>query len=124
FAAFSTRTGEPPVAPFDDRRIQPDDVHIVAETELFLQQATGDSQLGEFECRIEEQFHRVVARLAMNVYRARVIRSEPVVQPEIVGEPSLRRGDGHQFSRALVVDSEFRLPLPIEYAFDTWRLTE
>jgi len=64
---------------FDEGGVERDDVHEHAEPELLLEETFGDVEFGGTKLRIDEQLHRVVAGLAVDVDRASEIRSEGII---------------------------------------------
>jgi hypothetical protein len=93
------------VRAFHQRGVQRDDFQQPAQAEFFLQQEFRDFELRQLERRIDEQLARVVARLAVDVDGAGVVRSERVVVPEIIGEPCVRLGDGDEVPGAFGGDA-------------------
>jgi hypothetical protein len=87
--AMLGRRGRCAVGASDESGIERDDIHEHAETELLLQQPPGDLEFRETEFRVEEQFHWVVTRLAMDIDSAGEVGSAMIVEPIVVGKPAL-----------------------------------
>ena len=90
--------GKRPWLPLTIVCIQADDVHVIAKTQELLREPTGNPQLRQRQLRIEKQLHRVVARLTMNVHSTREVRRAFVVEPIVVGEPSVALCHRDQFT--------------------------
>ena len=104
-----------PCEPLTSRRVQRDHVHQIAEAENLLRQPPGDARLGERQLRIEEQLHRVVARLAVDVHGAREVGRARLVEKVVVGEPAVGARDRHQLARARMVQPALALAGLVEH---------
>lgn len=103
---------------FHEGCVKRNDVHEHAETEPALKQTPEDSPFHQRDFGVQEQFHRVVAGLAMDVHATGEIGRDRVVQPVIVGEPGAFGGDGDQVARARMVQAEFLFFLRAQDGFD------
>jgi len=78
------------VRAFNEAGVEWDDVHQHTNPQFFLKQSPGDFQSRRFEAWIEEQLHRIVPRLAMDIDTVGEIGRKPVIHPIIVGKPTVR----------------------------------
>src|SRR5207253_195423 len=92
--------------------------------ELLRQQPPGHAELRPGQGRIDEQLARVVARLAMDVHRAGVVRSPAVLVPEAVLEPCVRLRQEHQIAGPRMVEADFPPFLTGEHATDAGKVLE
>ena len=89
----SLQSPKRPCDPANERGVERNDVEQLAEAQLALGELPADGERRHLDRWIEEQLDRVVARLAMDVDRARVVRRARVVQPVVVREPGVGSGD-------------------------------
>src|SRR6478672_7508821 len=75
------------VRTFHQRGIERDDVEQRPHAQMLERELAGNLQLWKPNRRIKKEFHRVIARLAMNVDATGEVGSELVVHPVVVGEP-------------------------------------
>ena len=108
----------PAVRALDQARVERDHVHQVPEAEGLLREPPPDLRLREPERRVEEQLHRVVARLPVDVDGPREVGRAGVVQPVVVGEPAVGPRHGDQLARPRVVEPRRALPVLVEHALD------
>ena len=54
---------------------------------------------------IEEEFNRIVARLAVDIHGAGKIGSDPIVKPVVIGEPGVFAGNGDEIAGARMGDA-------------------
>ena len=85
---------------------------------LRFSELPADRQRRDPDGGIEEQLHRVVAGLAMDIDRAREVRRAPIVQPEVVREPRLGLGDRDQIAGPRVADVMRALAGAVEHRLD------
>ena len=103
----------------NESRVERDQIHEHAETELLLKKLPGDGGLGKLSVRIEKEFHGVVTGLPMDIDTTREVRSPCVILPIIVGEPASWIGHQDEVARSRVVQPSFLAGFPPENAFDT-----
>ena len=102
----------------DQRRVKRDDIHQRAGAKRALGEAPADAEPGEADRGIEKEFHRVIARLAVNIDGPRVVRRLGAVVPVVISEPAIRARERNKFSRARVIQAKFRLGRVVEHAFE------
>ena len=76
------------------------------------------------EGRVDEQFDRIVSRLAVDIDRAGKIGRPGVVQPMIPSEPRIVPGHGDEFPGSFVVEAGGAFAVLIEHAFHARQVTQ
>src|SRR5215471_1149889 len=104
---------------FDQAGVEGNDIHERAEPQRILRQPPTERELGEADGRVEKKLDRIEPGLAVNLDQAGEIRGASVVKPIVVGEPGVGPGQGDEFTRARVIETERMLLAPIKHALDT-----
>ena len=86
---------------------------------IFCARRVAIRSFGSRELGVDEELDRVVARLAVNVDRARIVRRAVVVEKVVVGEPAARVGDRNQLARARMIQADRALAFLVQHALDT-----
>ena len=110
----------------DQGRVERDHVHQHPEAELLLEQPPRDLRFRRErrQRRVEEQLHRIVAGLAVDIHAAREIRRLRVVEPVVVGEPCVLLGHGDQVAGARVREAMLDLVCEVPDVRDAGRLLQ
>ena len=97
---------EKAVAPLDQLGVEGDHVKERSEAEFLLHQPSQGAARWPKKLRIEKEFARVVARLAMDVDGPREVGGVAIVEPVRISKPCVRLGQDHQIPRARVVQTD------------------
>ena len=98
--------------------IERNDIHERAKPERPLGEAPAEREFRNADRRIEKQFHRIVARLAVDLDQPREVRRAAVVEPVVIGEPGIRARQRDELAGARMVEAERALLGTVEHAFD------
>ena len=99
--------------------VERDDLHEETEAKFLFDEAGADGPFRMFELRIEEEFERVVAGLAVDVDGPREVRRAVVIKPAVIREPTAGVGNGDEVAGAQVIETGQRPPHAAENLFDT-----
>src|SRR5690606_36660903 len=111
--------GEPAVRATHEGRVERNDIEKRPEAERFLEELPGDAAACEAKLRVEEELERIVARLAVDLDRARKVGRAAIVEPIDVVEPSLGRGDADELARPRIVEPVASFAVVVEDEVDT-----
>ena len=93
--------GRDPMRSTDEAGIERNDVEKAAKSQLTFGQPPTDGRASDSgSAGSRNSLHGIVPRLAMDIDGTREIRRAIVVDPMIVGEPTIGIGEGNEFARA------------------------
>src|SRR5688500_16721052 len=90
------------------------DVEQVTKTELSGEKAARHLELRQRNGRVQEQLHRVVAGLTVDIDGPGEVRRFCIVQPPIVAEPAVARGQRNEIAGTGMIQSHGSLAFLVE----------
>ena len=77
-----------------------------------------------FRSRVDEELDRVVARLAVDIHGAGILRRFGIIQPEVISLPTVRIRDDYQVTGTRIVDLACRQSIAAKHFRDAGHFAE